>query len=137
MFECRLMRDRSILQGKWGGSEEPDWRPLEKILPVELCRAFMWMSDVDLHGGGHLYVYKHSVTRRYFHLDDDGAPYGYVAPGVYVPLRHHDAVETMFPPSWLLCAAEAGDDDLLKRALADAIGRDEAERGRDVDPGPL
>jgi hypothetical protein len=111
--------------------------PLEKILPIELCGPFMWMSDVELDGGGRLCVYKHSVTRRYFHLDGDGAPYRYIAPDLYVPLRHHDAVEIVFPSSWLLWEAEADDDERLRRALTDAIERDEAERRSGVDPGPL
>ena len=131
------MRDGSLLQGEWGGREGPDWRPLEKILALELCGPFMWMSDVELDGGGRLCVYKHGVTRRYFHLDEDGAPYRYVAPDLYVPLRHHDAVELVFPASWLLHEAEAGDDELLRRALSGAIERDEAEWDRGVDPGPL
>jgi hypothetical protein len=131
------MRDESILHGAWGGSEEPDWGPLEKILPLGLCGPFMYMSEVELDGGGYLCVYKHSVTRRYFHLDEDGAPYRYADPDLYVPLRHYDAVELVFTPSWLLHDAEDGDDELLKQALASAIERDDAERARGVDPGPL
>lgn len=126
-----------MLQGKWGGSDEPDWRPLEKTLPLELCGPFMWMSDVELDGGGRLCVYKHSATRRYLHLDEDGAPYRYVDPDLYVPIRHHDAVELVFTPSWLLHDAEPGEDDLLRQALASALERDEVERTRGVDPGPL
>jgi len=131
------MRDGSILQGEWSGEEEPDWRPLEEILPLKLCGPFMWMSDVTLDGGGRLFVYKHSATGRYFHLDEDGAPYRYVAPDLYVPMRHHDAVELVFPPSWLLHEAEPGDNDLLKQALTNAIERDHAEWQRGVDPGPF
>ena len=92
---------------------------------------------VELSGGGRLCVYKHSSTRRYFHLDREGAPYRYVDPDLYMPLRHHDAVELVFPVSWLLYEAEPGDDKLLKQALASATERDEAERDRGVDPGPL
>jgi hypothetical protein len=131
------MRDGSILRGDWGGCEEPDWGPLEKILPLELCGPFMWMSDVELDGGGRLFVYKHSSTRRYFHLDEDGAPYRYADPDLYVPIRHHDAVELVFPATWLLYDAEAGEDELLKQALTVAVERDESERRRGVDPGPL
>src|SRR3954451_7170816 len=128
------MRDGSIRKGEWGGSEQPDWRPLEKIVPLDLCGPFLWMWDVEVDGGERLYVYKPSVPRRYFHLDRDGAPYRYAAPDIYVPLRHHDAVELVFPPWWLLHEAEPGDDELLKRTLADAIERDDAERRRGVDP---
>ena len=110
------MRDGSILQGEWGGSEDPDWRPLEKILPIGLCGPFMWMSDVELDGGGCLYVYKHSATRRYFHLDEYGAPYRYASPDLYLPLRHHDAVELVFPRRWLLHKAEAGEAELGRAA---------------------
>lgn len=46
------MRDESILRGEWGGREEPDWGPLEKILPLGLCGPFMWMSEVVLDDDG-------------------------------------------------------------------------------------
>jgi hypothetical protein len=131
------MRDGSILQGEWSGDDEPDWRPLEAILPLELCGPFMWMSDIELDGGGRLFVYKHSTTRRYFHLDEDGAPYRYVAPDLYVPMRHHDAVELVFPSWWLLDHTEATDHDLLRQALTSAADRDDAEWRRGVDPGPF
>ena len=131
------MRDGSILQGEWGGCEEPDWGPLEKILPLELCGPFMWMSDVELDGGGRLFVYKHSATRRYFHLDESGAPYRYVGPDLYVPIRHHDAVEVVFPPWWLLQDEQTPIHNLVRVALTGAVERDNAECARGVDPGPL
>src|SRR5437763_11094413 len=105
------MRDESVRRGKWRANQEPDWAPLEKILPLRLCGPFMSMGDIELDGGGVLRAYKHSSTRRYFHLDDDGAPYRYVDPDLYVPLRHYDAVELVFTPTWLLHDAEEGDGD--------------------------
>ena len=131
------MRNERVLRGRWRGNDEPDWGPLERILPIQLCGPFMWMGDIEIEGGGLLHAYKHSSTRRYFHLDEDGAPYRYVDPDLYVPLRHHDAVELVLPPTWLLYEAEDGDSDLLKGALATAIERDDVERARGVDPGPL
>lgn len=120
-----------------GNAEEPDWSPLEKILPLELCGPFMWMSDVELEDGDRLFVYKHSSTRRYFHLDEDGAPYRYVAPDLYVPIRHHDAVELVFPPWWLLQDEQAAVHEPVREALRAASERDHAERTRGVELGPL
>ena len=97
----------------------------------------MWMGDIELDGGGVLRAYKHSSTRRYFHLDDDGAPYRYVDPDLYVPLRHYDAVELVFTPTWLLHDAAEGDGDLLGQALTRACELDEREYACGVAIGPV
>lgn len=51
--------------------DEPNWGPLEKVLPPEECGGWMWMSR-SVHDGRVIEAYKHSDTRGYVHLDQDG-----------------------------------------------------------------
>ena len=56
------------------GAHEPDWGPLESVLPYEECGGFMFMGYV-----GEVRMYKHGFTRRYLNLDPEGNAYGYLA----------------------------------------------------------
>lgn len=49
----------------------PYWTPLEAVLPLEDCAAFMYMGRVD-QAGVTIHQYKHSDTRRYLNLSEDG-----------------------------------------------------------------
>jgi hypothetical protein len=60
------------------GWREPDWAPLERVLPQELCADFMWMGWEVRPYGPPIARYKHAVTRRYLNLDEDGGAYRYV-----------------------------------------------------------
>ena len=60
------------------GRREPDWAPLERVLPPELCADFMWMGWAVRPYGPPIARYKHAVTRRYINLDEDGGAYRYV-----------------------------------------------------------
>ncbi|MEA2157456.1 MAG: ribonuclease VapC [Solirubrobacteraceae bacterium] len=57
--------------------DTPDWRPLEQTVGMELTGDFMWMFEVTLADGRRLQAYKHICTRRYVHLDADGAAFVY------------------------------------------------------------
>jgi hypothetical protein len=126
-----------VAVGEWRATEEPDWGPLERLLPMGLCGPFMWMGEVELEDGRRLRIYKHSFSRRYLHLDEESGPYRYVEPDRYVRLRHYDAVELVFTPTWLLYEARDGDDDLLGQALEAAVARDERESQSGLDVPPL
>lgn len=115
------------VRGAWRATGEPNWEPLERILPLQLCGPFMWMGEVEATGGGWLGVYKHSSSRRYFHLDALGAPYRYLDLETYCRLGHYDAIEAVFTPTWLLHDATEGDKELLEQALSDAVERDDAD----------
>lgn len=50
--------------------ENPNWKPLEKLVGPEGCGAFMWMRR---EAG--IEFYKHIRTRRYLFLDSAGQCY--------------------------------------------------------------
>jgi hypothetical protein len=52
--------------------DEPDWEPLEKVLPMEWCDGFGFMGYV-----GDIRMYKHGITRRYLNVDPKGKVYRY------------------------------------------------------------
>lgn len=54
------------------GAHEPDWGPLEKVLPLKWCPGFMFMGY-----SGKIRMYKHGFTRRYLHADPEGNTYMY------------------------------------------------------------
>lgn len=125
-----------VVPGRWVAKEEPDWTGLEALLPLVLCSPFMWMGAVVLDDGTVLGAYKHSDTRRYFHLDELGASYGYRDDAGYCRVRHHDAVEHVFDPSWLLRWATDEEKAAVITALDGAAKRDHAdwEAGRALPP---
>jgi len=59
--------------------ENPNWKPLEKVIGTNGCGPFMWMwreAGVEF--------YKHICTRRYLLLDSEGHCYGH-GPGGLEP----------------------------------------------------
>ena len=50
--------------------ENPNWKPLEKVVAPDGCGDFMWMWR-----GDGVEVYKHIRTRRYLLLDSAGQCY--------------------------------------------------------------
>jgi hypothetical protein len=75
------------------GAHEPDWRPLEKAMPIQdWCSGFMFMGY-----DGKIRVYKHGFTRLYLHLDEKGNAYRYVGePGRYERIPRREAIESAF-----------------------------------------
>ncbi|MFN2488870.1 MAG: hypothetical protein ABR529_03850 [Actinomycetota bacterium] len=71
-------------------AHEPDWDPLEKVLPFEWCGAFMFMGY-----SGDVRLYKHGFTRRYLNLDAAGKPYRWTGRR-YVPTSLEGALEHAF-----------------------------------------
>jgi hypothetical protein len=57
------------------GAHEPDWEPLEKVLPLKWCGGFMFMGYI-----GDIRLYKHGLTRRYINIDSEGRCYKYLPP---------------------------------------------------------
>jgi hypothetical protein len=70
---------------------EPEWEPLLNFAPDHVV-DFMWMYAAELSDGTRLQAYKHSWTRDYLHLDDEGRAFIYVG---------RDRYEEVNPP-WLL-----------------------------------
>ncbi len=58
------------------GAHEPDWEPLELVVPFEECTAFMFMGYED-----EIRIYKHGHTRKCLYLDPMGNAYERAAAG--------------------------------------------------------
>lgn len=54
------------------GMHEPDWKPLEKVLPHEWCGGFMFFGY-----SGDIRTYKQGFTRCCLHIDTRGDTYAY------------------------------------------------------------
>ncbi len=66
---------------------EPNWKPLERILPRHECPDYMHMGRV-----GEIELYKHRLTRRYLNVDADGKSYLYIGHR-YVEVTRSTALE--------------------------------------------
>lgn len=62
----------TIVKGVSECGDEPDWGPLENVLPWHACNGFMWMYTVQLETGTELQVYKHGSSRGNLHLSSKG-----------------------------------------------------------------
>lgn len=71
-------------------ADEPDWEPLEKVLPLKWCAGFMFMGY-----SGNIRLYKHGFTRHYLNLDPQGNAYNWTG-NRYVPMPLKDAIEQVF-----------------------------------------
>lgn len=77
---------------------EPDWTPLEAVLPLEHCAGFMFMGYATAGRGTRIRLYKHGITRRYLMLDERCRPYTYTERGEYVawPYGLESAIDRAF-----------------------------------------
>ena len=74
------------------GAHEPDWDPLEKVLPYEWCGGFMFMGYE-----GEIRMYKHGLTRRYINVDPAGNTYLYNGVSEsHFPVPLEEAIEHVF-----------------------------------------
>lgn len=71
----------------------PNWAPLGQVMDEELMGAFMWMFEVAMGDGTRLHAYKHRMTRRYVHLDEQGRAFTYCGEDRYRRLPLADALE--------------------------------------------
>lgn len=73
-------------------ADEPDWDPLESLLPIEWCGSFMFMGYV-----GEIRLYKHGLTRRYLNIDPQGNTYGYLGSAdAYERIPREKAIDEVF-----------------------------------------
>jgi hypothetical protein len=107
------MYDETIVDGRVASMDTPDWYPLEKFLPIELCGPFMRMHSTALDDGRKLQAYKHSLTRHYLLLDADGDSYEDLGRGRYRRMRHSDAIEQVLTPWWVLHHADENESARL------------------------
>jgi len=73
--------------------KKPVWGPLVSVVG-DRSREFMFMGQVPL-GQIWVYLYKHTVTRRYINLDGNGRAYLYTPDG-YVPISIEEAIDRVF-----------------------------------------
>ena len=75
--------------------DEPDWFPLEWILPLEECAAFMYMGWLEVDGQK-LHHYKHEWSRRYLFVNDAFETFRYIGGDAYLPQARSRAIEHVF-----------------------------------------
>ncbi len=121
------MYDEMIVTGWIAATHEPDWSPLERFLPLELCGPFMWMHAVELDDDRVLQAYKHSATRRYLLPDADGDAYENLDRGRFRRMRHSDAIEQVLPSHWLLNEASEDERNAIRRAFTAAFSRGDGD----------
>jgi hypothetical protein len=92
------MDSDGTLTGVMTQGDTPSWTALEELLDEELLGSFMWMFEVRLEDGTRLNAYKHRMTRRYFHLADDGRAFYYVSPSSYCEVDRPTAIRAVFRP---------------------------------------
>jgi hypothetical protein len=101
----------------------PDWSALEELLGADaLCGQFMWMHDVLLDDGTVLNAYKHRITRRYFHLADDGRAFVYTTDDRYHEVDPHAAIKAVFA-GWERHGTTQEERTALRAALRAAATR--------------
>lgn len=106
-------------------SGDPDWKPLESVLPAEWWGGFMWMSRV-IQGETVIELYKHGITRRYLNLDHDGGAWRYDhQENVYRPELLSMAIESVYEEIELCGADQSTDYDTAYIATHNRALRDQ------------
>jgi hypothetical protein len=88
------------IRGVADQGESPNWAPLLAAVGEDVTAGFMWMFEVATSDGRRLQAYKHIVTRRYVHLDDDGNAFYYAHPDRYRPIAFDRLLEAVLSSWW-------------------------------------
>lgn len=67
---------------------EPNWVPLERVLPDSELQDFMYMGRA-----GEIELYKHRLTRRYLNIGCDGRRFYRYCDGAYVEISQAEALD--------------------------------------------
>lgn len=67
---------------------EPNWSPLEMVLPTSECADYMYIGRV-----GQVELYKHQLTRRYLNISADGRRFYRFRDGMYVEIDRQSALD--------------------------------------------
>ncbi|MFZ0301065.1 MAG: hypothetical protein WAL75_00205 [Terracidiphilus sp.] len=67
---------------------EPNWSPLELLLPASELENFMYMGRA-----GEIELYKHWLTRRYLNISADGQRFYRYSGGTYVEVTKAAALD--------------------------------------------
>ena len=108
----------------------PNWAPLVAAVGEEVTAGFMWMFEVSTSDGRRLHAYKHIVTRRYVHLDEDGNAFYFADDDRYRPIAFDRILELVLSPWWedSLLGGPPGAMAAAKRAVRGARARARAAR---------
>lgn len=85
--ELRPLWEKELLAH---GAHEPDWVPLEKVVPLRWCGGFMFMGYE-----GNIRIYKQGFTRECLYLDVHGNAYAR-GPKGFIKVPTDVAVEIAF-----------------------------------------
>jgi hypothetical protein len=120
-----MPRDDTIHRTPGPSGDRPYWQPLLDLVGEFLIGDFMWMGQIELEGGIVIHAYKHSATRRYLRLHEDGGR-AFVATGAvqYREIPPRAAIDDVF-----LCWEDLVDDPDQRAAIRAAIetARERAE----------
>jgi hypothetical protein len=67
---------------------EPNWAPLELVLPAWELENFMYMGRA-----GEIELYKHRSTRRYLNISADGRRFYHYSDEMYVEVSQSSALD--------------------------------------------
>jgi hypothetical protein len=102
--------------GKMVQYDRPDWTSLLELVGEELTGWFMWMEELELEDGTRVDAYKHTDTRRYFHLAEDGRAFIYAGDHDYREVTLAEAIREAFC-GWETLSAGADDLALVRAAI--------------------
>ena len=71
--------------------DEPNWEPLERVLPLHQCSDFMYMGRA-----GEIELYKHHMTRRYLNIGRDTNTFYQYVEGRYVEISQTAALDHVY-----------------------------------------
>jgi hypothetical protein len=88
---------RRLMEQAWGefDTDEPNWAPLEAVLPIKELAGFMWMYRDQVYGAP-IEVYRHAITRHWLHLSHAGTAYYWTERDGYQPTPRDEAIDRVF-----------------------------------------
>jgi hypothetical protein len=115
------MRSNGEIVGVILQRDSPNWAPLIAAVGEEVTAGFMWMFEVATSDERRLHAYKHIVTRRYVHLDEDGNAFYFadIDDHTYRPIALDRILDAVLSPWWKddLSGGPAGAMAAAKRAV--------------------
>ena len=90
------MHLQAVIAGELRQYDEPNWQPLLDLIGLELVDWFMWMHEIELEDSSRIHAYKHTATRRYFHIAEDGRTFLYAGRDRYREIDRHQAFAEAF-----------------------------------------
>ena len=94
----------------------PVWQPLLELIGDYLINDFMWMAAIDLDNGSVIHAYKHSATRHYIYVHEDGRTLAWDGDDRYHVVRAREAIDTVFA-DWEYLIWDPDDRDEIRAAL--------------------